>query len=252
MTEIKNTRVYGLEEAIKRSGYPTRWGEPEDFELYIPFQNDSGISYSELEYDVKLTEQDWKRAKNLCRASLNSGHSNFLTGITVQFDIRMPLYMLKQWQRYHFQQIISSQSSMHTITKRKDIYHDVNEYVDAIIINRVNQYIKLYNDFEKNKSTNYNHPGDTMFKEAFNMDKVPTVMFEGETLTSYDIFMRIVSNLPSGFMLWQGVSTNYLSIATMYHQRKNHKLKEDWGVFCKWAEELPYFKELVLGGKEND
>lgn len=31
----------------------------------------------------------------------------------------------------------------------------------------------------------------------------------------------------------------------MYYQRKGHKLSE-WGTFCNWAEQLPYFKELFL------
>ena len=33
----------------------------------------------------------------------------------------------------------------------------------------------------------------------------------------------------------------------MYKQRKNHKLKEDYGNFCAMVESLPYAKELILG-----
>ena len=40
------------------------------------------------------------------------------------------------------------------------------------------------------------------------------------------------------------VSTNYLQLKTIYKQRKNHKLKEDWGAICTMIEELPY-KELI-------
>lgn len=31
-----------------------------------------------------------------------------------------------------------------------------------------------------------------------------------------------------------------------YKQKKNHKLKEDWGEFCAWIESLPYAKELII------
>jgi hypothetical protein len=37
-------------------------------------------------------------------------------------------------------------------------------------------------------------------------------------------------------------------LKTIYYQRKNHKLPE-WREFCQWIEELPYFKDLVLGDK---
>jgi hypothetical protein len=40
-------------------------------------------------------------------------------------------------------------------------------------------------------------------------------------------------------------TTNYLQLRTIYHQRKNHKLKEDWGAFCDWIKSLPYSKELI-------
>jgi hypothetical protein len=44
-------------------------------------------------------------------------------------------------------------------------------------------------------------------------------------------------------------STNYEQLATIYKQRKHHKLKEDWGAFCKFIEELPYAKELIICDK---
>jgi hypothetical protein len=245
MTEIKNTKVYGLKEAVKRSGYPMRWEEVEKFgewtSEYDPF--DRKIDWADK---VSLDEQDKKRVFNLCKAPLNSGHPNFLSGITVQFDIKMPLYLLKQFQRYHFIQIISSQSTMHTITKREGINEFVNRYVDNVIIDRVNKYIGLYNSFEENKSTNIYHPGQAMFEEVFHLKKVPTITFENKAYTKYELFMRIVSNIPSGFEMWMGIATNYLQLATIYKQRKDHKLGEDWGVICSWIDGLPYFKEWGL------
>ena len=44
------------------------------------------------------------------------------------------------------------------------------------------------------------------------------------------------------------VSTNYAELRTIYHQRKNHRLKEEWqDTCCKWIETLPYAKELIIG-----
>ena len=58
-----------------------------------------------------------------------------------------------------------------------------------------------------------------------------------------------VSNA-KGAELFVRVSTNYKQLQTMYWQRKDHKLKEDWGEFCKFVEQLPYAKELIIGEGE--
>jgi hypothetical protein len=58
--------------------------------------------------------------------------------------------------------------------------------------------------------------------------------------------MRLLSNCPQGIELFMRVTTNYEQLATIYRQRRNHKLKE-WHIFCKMIEDLPYAKELILG-----
>jgi hypothetical protein len=68
----------------------------------------------------------------------------------------------------------------------------------------------------------------------------------------YDCYMRIISNCPMGAELTVHVSTNYEQLATIYRQRKKHKLKEDWGAFCKFIEELPFAKELIIGEEANN
>ena len=67
---------------------------------------------------------------------------------------------------------------------------------------------------------------------------------------TYENFMLLVSNCPQGIELFMRVSTNYLQIRTLYNQRKNHTLKEDWGAFCHWIETLPYAKELIIGERK--
>jgi hypothetical protein len=96
----------------------------------------------------------------------------------------------------------------------------------------------------------YNHivefrPSSWEFKNGEN--SIKTIGYED---TVYTAFMLIISNCPMGAELFVRVSTNYKQLQTMYHQRKHHKLKEDWGEFCKWVESLPYAKELIIG--END
>lgn len=59
------------------------------------------------------------------------------------------------------------------------------------------------------------------------------------------IFNQLINMVPARLPLTMRISTNYLQLKTIYYQRKNHRLKHDWGVFTDWILALPYFKELV-------
>ena len=63
----------------------------------------------------------------------------------------------------------------------------------------------------------------------------------------YKSFMLVISNCPLGLELFMRVSTNYKQLQTIYHQRKNHKLKEDYGALCDFIRSLPYAKEFITG-----
>jgi hypothetical protein len=195
MLRISNTQVYGLEESLIASGYPKRDDLPREF---------SDGRYPEIDRNPHF-----QRMKKLGSSPSNSGHGNALTGIIVQCDITYPAYWSMQFQRYHFVQIISSQSKMHMLAKLELTKH-MNEYVNNTIIDAI---IELQKDYNEN----------------------PT----------YENYMKLISSCPLGIELTMRVSSNYLQLKTIYEQRKHHKLKEDWGEFCKWIEDLPYFKELT-------
>ncbi len=63
---------------------------------------------------------------------------------------------------------------------------------------------------------------------------------------SYENFMKVLSNCPLGLEKWMAISTNYLQLKTIYNQRKNHRLKEDWGVIIDMIKNLPY-ASLITG-----
>lgn len=225
MLTIKNTKVYNLPDAIVVSGYPTRFGEPEDR---------SNLTLEDIEIP--------NRVYNLGSAKQGSGHDNFLSGILVTFDIKYTQYITPELQRYNFIKIVSSQSKMYTLIKvmAEDSCKDYfNKYVDEDIIDRVNIYSDKYNLLCEYKQIDgiYKHPS-FYNTECFNSKR------ECED-KKYYYFMKTLSNLPLGYEMWMNESTNYLQLKGMYNQRKGHKLKEDWGAFCYWCESLPMFKELV-------
>jgi len=206
--KIKNVKVAFLNESICRSGYPMQTEEPYDMEFNNGLKSDS------------LSESSIIRAKKLANTSVGSGHNNFLKGIIVQFDLQYPEYFSPQLQRYHWIDIVSSQSKMHKITSRELTKNDFTE-------DTLNESIILINDLIKQ----YNQIGV--------MENTQKILFK-----------RIISNLPSGYLKWMGISTNYLQLKTIYNQRCKHKHKlEDWVEFGKFIESLP-MSELITG--KND
>lgn len=159
-----------------------------------------------------------KTVKLLGNAKVGSGHNCFLKGITLNAVIKAPSYWYPQMQRYHFIDIISSQSKMHKITNM-DLKAQCTNNVDQSIIDLLNDLIDSYNH------------ADEKYKE--------------------DAFRNILANCPMGLTLTCGVFTNYLQLLSMYNQRKNHRLQEWSKSFCGWIESLPYFKELCLGGNND-
>ena len=174
---------------------------------------------------LESNESDLKRCIRLCKTKSNSGHANFLTGIRVSFNLKYPQYLTPQLQRYNFIDIVSSQSKMHRLAKM-DIWECCNDYTHSSIIEVVKDIQEQYNDCfnEYLKS-----PKDEILKQRV-----------------YETYMELISSLPMGFELTMRVSTNYMQLKNIYHQRRYHKLKEDWGAIIQMIERLPYFSEFIL------
>ena len=216
MLEIKDYEVFGLERAIIASGLPmTTSNEP---------------IYSK------------KRAEVLGNVPSGSGHDAYQKGVVVEARVKYPLYWTKQFQRYHFVDIVSSKSSMHRITKM-NLDECFNKYTSKAIIEILKSEVAIYNWMVDNK-VEYVYLDE---KDIFRIDTPEKGKFE--PYDKYKMFMRIISNCPSGLELEMEIVTNYLQLKTIYNQRRNHKLKEDWGSFCDWIETLPMFKELCLTNK---
>lgn len=211
MLKVVNVEVFGLERAIKASGNPMTLGDINS----IPYETEGYANGPRLE------QKDFDRANNLGAAERGSGHDNFLSGIIVQFDVKYPQYWSMEFQRYHFAQIVSSQSKMHRLclaATKEEFDGMFNKYVDPDAIARVRMYVDAYNATPAHGDWN-------------GYDR-------------YHWFMKALSNLPMGYEMWMTVTTNYLQLKTIYAQRRCHKLQEDWGPFCDMIEELPRFREL--------
>ncbi len=55
----------------------------------------------------------------------------------------------------------------------------------------------------------------------------------------------LIQLLPSSYNQMRTVTMNYENAANMYYARRNHKL-EEWHVFCRWVEKLPYAADFIM------
>ena len=198
---VTNARVYGINESIRRAKFP--------------MAAEQSATNSELTKGIKA----------LAQSERGSGHDQFLTGIIVQFDLTISNKMWVEAERYHFLDFVSSQSTMHRIT-RFDLDKAYNEYVDKAIVARMKELVSEYN-------------------AMLEADGVPDEELENK-------YLQVLYSNPAGFRLTAGMTTNYRQLKTIYAQRKHHRLPE-WREFCAWIETLPY-NELITGksGGETD
>ena len=209
---VNNVQVYGLEESIKRAKYP-------------------------MSTDVdKLNSDVTDRIKSLGNAKKGSGHDQFLTGIIVQFDLSFTVKAWTEAERYSFLDFVSSQSTMHRITKF-DLDEAYVKYVDPRIIEIMKEKVSEYNRIEFE------------WRNGLTPQSVEIQQEHIEEMKQR--YLEILYSNPCGFKLTAGMTTNYRQLKTIYSQRKTHRLPE-WKEFCAWIETLPMFKELCLGGESDE
>jgi len=202
--KVDNVKVYDLEESIKASKYPM------------------SIDTESCNFDITNT------VKSLAQSEKGAGHNQFLTGIRVAFDLTFTNKAWVEIERYRFVEFVSSQSTMHRITKL-DIKKQCNKYVWDTTIEKLEDTVLEYNglvNFQKTMDKN-----SPVYSDVSNRLK--------------EIYLEILYNVPSGFELTARLTTNYRALKTVYSQRKNHRLPE-WIEFCKWVETLPLATELIL------
>lgn len=193
---ISNDKVYGLESSIKRAKYP-------------------------MSTDISILNTDLTDGiKKLAQSGRGEGHDQWLTGVVVQFDLTLTVKCWTEAERYHFLDFVSSQSTMHRITKF-DLDKAYIEYVDPRIVEIMKEKVALYNGM---------CAAEVRDEEAIK-----------------EQYLKVLYSNPCGFKLTAGMTTNYRQLKTIYNQRKTHRLPE-WRAFCEWIHTLP-MSELITGAR---
>lgn len=205
---VSNVKIYDLEESLLASGYPMR----------------TDLTPREI------NDSDIRRGHVLSAAcdTGNGAHGQFMTGIRVSFDLTCSNKMWVEAERYRFLEFVSSQSTMHRITKF-NLEESYNKYVDPRAIEIIKEKIEEH--------------AQLVAEHKAIEDKTSPEALELNERIKYK-YLEILYTNPAGFTLTARMTTNYRCLKNIYIQRKTHRLPE-WKAFCKWIESLPYFEELI-------
>lgn len=214
--------VYGIPETQLASGFPML----EEYDER-KFFNDLG------DYDALMKADG--RLERLAACKGGESHDCCLCGIIAQFNLTAPRYFWQEWQRYHFQDIVSSMSTMHRI---KSILSKAVELRSKIEKTGDENDIK-YCDFIR---ANFAVECDIGYLEDFFINANYAI----EQLDEIKALRYIKANLPEGLKLTARITTNYRQLKTIYHQRHNHRLAE-WRTFCNYYLNLFPHKNLIMG-----
>ena len=203
MNIISDVKVYGFDDSVKASKYPM------------------SVDITRLNQSITPT------VTKLAQSKMGEGHDNWLNGVVVQFDLTLTVKAWTEAERYHFLDFISSQSTMHRITKF-DLDKAYIEYVDPRIVEIMKEKVAAYNELAEPGLA----PQCVEYQHELNEKKKR-------------MYLEILYSNPAGFRLTARMTTNYRQLKTIYKQRRTHRLPE-WQAFCDWCETLPYH-EFITG-----
>lgn len=237
--EFKNTDVWGFEHALRGARNPMNSWDKSDSEYWLTnmhvVEYETVVVGDDIAWEpYYIGKNDMKLAQSLIKAG--NEHCKFMRMIHVSVDVDMPRYWWSETDTYHFN-TKNSCSTMHKLLNNVnpitlDMFVTCEEDMDWWIYT-VNKLESLRIEYKEIQKTT---------KDQVKMNR---------------LLVRAKRMLPEGFEQMRTFDTNYAELRTMYFQRKNHRLHEEWvDTFCKWVESLPYAKELIMydpkSEKEND
>jgi hypothetical protein len=156
-------------------------------------------------------------------------HRKFMRMITVYVDITAPLYWWKEHDQYKVGTVTNSCSTMHKIAAKEFTLDDFScEHLETIS--------RFGEDGEEYKPY-------MLMKEMIKcLNACRKTFMKTKNKTDW---WQLIQLLPNSYNQKRTVMLNYEVLASMYHQRKNHKLDE-WRTFCEWIKTLPC-SELITG-----
>lgn len=241
MIKIEKTEVVGWEAAIRGMRNPMNSWE----------KSDSKISTCECErwpHSIKKSfDEVGPNDLDLMTRLRDAGtdHRKFMRMIVVYADLTGPLYWWKEFDTYKVGTVANSCSTMHKIAEKEftsdDFSHEHLIDYDLYFCNEVDGPVLKC-------APNVNCGGLQHLNLTINLLNY----YRQKYLETKDkkYWWQMIQLLPSSYNQKRTVMLNYEVLANIYKSRRNHKLDE-WRIFCKWVEGLPY-SELITGKEKED
>ncbi len=210
---LETLQVTGWEPAIEGMRAPLK-----SYDKYDSMTKNNKFIFGKKDYDL---------AKRLWQGG--SEHRKWMRQIQVWAKISAPLFWWSEYDTYRIGTSANSESTMHTIGKRPLTLADF----DSRLLNKEHTTNALQHliDVLNQLIRGYNTPNLAQYVKN-------------------DMLVQIKGLLPTSFIQTRYVNLNYETIATMYRQRKNHKLPHWSEDFIGWAKSLPY-SEFITGEFEE-
>lgn len=205
---FENTEVWGFEHSMRGMRNAMNSWEKND----TVTDNRDGF--------VFVGDNDMTLATKLCQAGPE--HRKNLRMIHVAVDMTLPRYIWSEMDTYHFNTKCST-STMHKLLNNKN----------PIVFDQF-----IYDTEDADIYTAILVALETMRQEYMAESTA--------TERKLQLIARAKRLLPEGFLQKRTFDTNYEELRNIYRQRKNHRLKLEWGAICNWIKTLPYAEELIL------
>ena len=151
-------------------------------------------------------------------AAAESEHAKYRRMLPVWVTITAPRYWLVELDTYKVGTVSNSCSTMHKIAAKEFTLDDFST----------------------------DHLVGKSFAALKNIIDVMNLEREHYLATKdKDCWWQMIQLLPQSYNQRRTLMLNYEVLATIYRQRKDHRLAE-WHTFCEWIETLPY-AELIVG-----
>lgn len=225
MIKIENVEVVGFDAAIRGMRNPMNsWGKSDSH---------YGLSGDGFDYDpgYVIGEADHELMMKLARAG--SEHSKYRRMIVVYVDVTAPLYWWKEMDTYKVGTVRNSCSTMHKIHEKEFTIEDFS--CEHLVSNGVINENRKSNDW------------DAMGCLLHTIDVLNYFRLNYLSHKEKRMWYQLIQLLPSSYNQRATLELNYEVLASIYRQRKDHKLFE-WHMFCDWIKRLPYSELIALEG----
>lgn len=229
--KVENTEVYGFKISLKgMRNAKNSWDMSDSYT--IDCDKDEFVLYQgeERNYNIEryiIGEKDLKLAQTLIKAGTE--HCKFMRQIQLWCDITAPRYWFSEFDTYKIGVSANSTSTMHKLfDKKTEITLDMfesDDYTDEFLPWTIEQLNRL--------------------RETY---------FEVDSQSVKDeLLLKAKRILPESYLNMRTINMNYAVIRNIICQRKQHRLKHEWQeIFGGWVTTLPYAKELIFCGMEDD